>query len=243
MNLPWLDTDYPDFPDVGQAFTSPNGLLAAGGGLSPRWLINAYQRGIFPWYEADQPILWWCPDPRMVLFPNELHISRSLSKLIRNHSFQVSTDRDFDAVITACAAPRLQSGGTWITTELKSAYKRLHTLGIAHSIEVRDREKLIGGLYGVALGKVFFGESMFSHSSNSSKIALVLLVQHLRQWGYKLIDCQVATGHLSSMGAREISRQEFLVRLKELVGTQTTPVYWPAPNEEIAWQLAEHSGL
>jgi leucyl/phenylalanyl-tRNA--protein transferase len=225
--LRWLDADHIGFPEAEQAFTSPNGLLAAGGGLSPEWLIHAYQRGIFPWYEDDQPILWWCPDPRMVLFPQELHISRSLSKLLRNNPFKLSIDRDFDAVITACAEPRPRSEGTWITAELKAAYQRLHAIGVAHSVEVWSKENLIGGLYGVALGKVFFGESMFSRSSNSSKLALVFLVHHLRQWGYELIDCQVATEHLASMGAREIPRKEFLARLKELVDGETRPAFWP----------------
>ncbi|MBT8146250.1 MAG: leucyl/phenylalanyl-tRNA--protein transferase [Gammaproteobacteria bacterium] len=235
--MAWLDPDRIGFPDTDQALTSPNGLLAAGGSLRPEWLIHAYQRGIFPWFEADQPILWWCPDPRMVLFPEELHVSRSLNKLIRNNPFQLSIDEDFAAVITACSEPRLKSEDTWITEELKAAYQTLHALGVAHSVEVWDKDRLAGGLYGVALGKVFFGESMFSRSSNSSKLALVFLVQHLRKWGYELIDCQVATGHLASLGAREIPRREFQVRLTELIGRQTRPAYWPATPIKKTWRF------
>jgi len=241
MNLAWLDADRIGFPAAEQALASPNGLLAAGGSLSPDWLIHAYQRGIFPWFEADQPILWWCPDPRMVLLPDELHISRSLSKLLRNHPYQVSIDQDFAGVISACSEPRTRSEGTWITDELKIAYQNLHASGIAHSVEVWDQSKLVGGLYGVALGKVFFGESMFSRSSNCSKLALVFLVQHLREWGYELIDCQVATSHLASLGAREIPRREFLAQLRRLIGSQTEPVYWPGTAIEKTWRLTDNN--
>lgn len=227
MSLAWLDPAKIGFPDVESALTDPNGLLAVGGNLGPEWLIHAYQRGIFPWFEAGQPILWWAPDPRMVLFPEQLHVSRSLQKLLRKAPFRLTLDADFAGVIGACAGPRNRSEGTWITAELSSAYQRLHRLGIAHSVEVWDGDYLAGGLYGVALGRVFFGESMFSHSSNSSKLALVFLTEHLRQWGYKLIDCQVASSHLASMGAREIPRQEFVGLLNELINGRRKPHYWP----------------
>ena len=239
MTLTWLDADRIGFPAADQALSDPNGLLAAGGSLRPEWLIYAYQRGIFPWFEAGQPILWWCPDPRMVLLPAELHISRSLSKLIRNHPHQLSFDLDFAGVISACSEPRSKSEGTWITAELKAAYQQLHSLGIAHSVEVWDKGQLAGGLYGVALGKVFFGESMFSRSSNCSKLALVFLVQHLRKWGYELIDCQVATSHLGSLGAREIPRQEFLAKLNKLIDGQVMPACWPKTPVEKTWRLTD----
>jgi leucyl/phenylalanyl-tRNA--protein transferase len=232
MSLAWLDPAKIGFPDVESALTDPNGLLAAGGDLRPEWLIHAYQRGIFPWFEAGQPILWWTPDPRMVLFPEQLHVSRSLRKLLRKNPLRLTLDTDFAGVISACAGPRNKSEGTWITAELSDAYQRLHRLGIAHSVEVWDGENLAGGLYGVALGRVFFGESMFSHSSNSSKLALVFLTEHLRQWGYKLIDCQVASPHLSSLGAREIPRQEFMGLLSKLINGQRKPHYWPGVEPE-----------
>ena len=241
MTLTWLDADRIGFPDIEQALADPNGLLAAGGSLSPDWLIHAYQHGIFPWFEADQPILWWCPDPRMVLLPSELHISRSLYKLLRNHSYQLSIDQDFAGIISACSEPRSKSEGTWITPELKAAYQHLHLLGIAHSVEVWEQDRLVGGLYGVALGKVFFGESMFSRSSNCSKLALVFLVQHLRKWGYELIDCQVATRHLASLGAREIPRRDFLARLRELINGQVKPAFWPSSAIEKTWRLTENN--
>jgi len=230
MALAWLDPDVVGFPAVERALTSPNGLLAIGGDLTPEWLIHAYQRGIFPWYEADQPILWWTPDPRMVLFPEQLHVSRSLGRLVRKNPYTITMDRSFAAVIGACGEPRAQSGGTWITEELKAAYIRLNTLGIAHSVEVWDHDALVGGLYGVALGKVFFGESMFSRKSNTSKLALVFLTRHLREWGYQLIDCQVASSHLASLGAREISRRAFTAKLEQAVGGQRSPWYWPNTN-------------
>jgi len=229
MALAWLDSTTVGFPAVDSALTTPNGLLAVGGDLTPDWLITAYQQGIFPWYEADQPILWWSPDPRMVLFPDEFHVSGSLRKLLRRDCYRFSLDRDFAAVIQACSEPRSRSGGTWITGELKSAYRRLHELGIAHSVEVWDAGNLVGGLYGVALGQVFFGESMFSRSSNTSKLALVFLLKHLRKWGYRLIDCQVSSAHLGNLGAREISRGEFMQLLNRYVDGQRMPANWGKP--------------
>ena len=231
MTLSFLNPDRVGFPPAGQALDEPNGLLAVGGAMSPAWLICAYQRGIFPWFEAGQPILWWSPDPRMVLFPGELHVSRGLQKLARKPPYRITLDQDFMAVITACSEPRRQASGTWISPQLAQAYYQLHKLGIAHSVEVWDGDRLVGGLYGVALGKVFFGESMFSRHSNCSKLALVFIVQHLRKWGYELIDCQVATTHLASLGAREIPRREFLEILNRYVGDQREPVFWDSSPE------------
>ena len=226
--IPWLDSDVVAFPPVDLALQSPNGLLAAGGDLTPEWLICAYQQGIFPWFEADQPILWWTPDPRMVLYPQEFHLSASLRRLLGQHRFGLSIDQDFAGVITGCSEPRRYTESTWITSELKTAYQKLHDLGIAHSVEVWDEERLVGGLYGVALGRIFFGESMFSRSSNTSKLALVFLVQHLRKWRYRLIDCQVSTPHLASLGAREIPRRDFMEQIDRHVGGQRKPATWQA---------------
>ena len=226
MPLSWLDPDAIGFPAVDTALTDPNGLLAVGGDLTPGWLVHAYQHGIFPWYEAGQPILWWSPDPRMVLFPAELHVSRSLRKLLRQQPFRLTMDQNFSGVINACGSVRGRSEGTWITSELKAAYQRLHGLGIAHSVEAWEGERLVGGLYGLALGQVFFGESMFSSSSNSSKVALVFLVEHLRKWGYGLIDCQVASAHLASLGAVEWPRARFSEALAEALRI-TPDEAWP----------------
>lgn len=197
------------FPDPELAETEPNGLLAVGGDLRPERLLNAYRRGIFPWYSADQPILWWSPDPRTVLYPERLHLSRSLRKRLRHSGLEIAFDRDFAGVIDACAAPRAKQPGTWITTDMRRAYLRLHGLGYAHSVEVREGDALVGGLYGVAIGRVFFGESMFSRVDDGSKFALAGLVHCLREWGFRLIDCQVHTDHLISLGAEEITRREF----------------------------------
>jgi len=212
MDIPvWLDQNDCRFPDSRLALRQPNGLLAAGGSLDPDTLLDAYHQGIFPWYSEDQPLLWWSPDPRAVLFPEHLRISRSLRKTIRSGRFNVSADRAFDRIIDACAAPRRDddSGGTWITAAIRSAYTHLHQLGYAHSIEVWENGELAGGLYGVALGRVFFGESMFHHQRDASKVALVHLVQHLQAQGFRLIDCQQATPHLESLGATTIPRQQF----------------------------------
>ncbi|MBU0498931.1 MAG: leucyl/phenylalanyl-tRNA--protein transferase [Gammaproteobacteria bacterium] len=208
--LSLLDPNDPSrFPDPDEAELYPNGLLAVGGDLRPERLLSAYRRGIFPWYNADQPILWWSPDPRSVLFPERLHISRSLARRLRRCGFEILFDQDFEAVMDACAAPRDHQPGTWITTDMRRAYIELHHLGHAHSVEVRGGGELLGGLYGVSLGRVFFGESMFSRVDDASKIALTGLVHHLREWGYRFIDCQVRTDHLVSLGAEEIPRMEF----------------------------------
>ncbi|MCW8886096.1 MAG: leucyl/phenylalanyl-tRNA--protein transferase [Motiliproteus sp.] len=206
----WLESEQDEFPPVSKALRDPNGLLAAGGNLSSARLISAYRQGIFPWYDKDQPILWWSPNPRCVLYPEDLYISRSLKKALRKHSYEVTFDRDFLAVVEACSAPRENCSETWITADMKSAYLDLHHLGVAHSVEIWDQGQLIGGLYGLAMGRLFFGESMFSRERDVSKIAFVYLVEQLRSWGYYLVDCQVYSDHLASLGAVEISRPEFL---------------------------------
>ena len=226
LPLPWLDSDSLAFPDPTTALQQPNGLLAVGGDLRPERLLRAYQRGIFPWYEADQPPLWWSPDPRMVLFPDALHLSRSLRKFCRRTPLTVSSDRDFDAVLQACAGSRRGVAGTWLSPAMRHAYSRLHALGYAHSVEVRDKGRLVGGLYGVAMGTVFFGESMFSHVDNASKLALATLVPALAAVGYRLIDCQVSTAHLNSLGAREITRNDFM---RFLPATEDVPKPPPWP--------------
>ena len=210
-----LDGTPPDigFPDTELAESDPNGLLAVGGDLSQARLLHAYRNGIFPWFSVGQPILWWSPAPRMVLNPNELHISRSLRKSIRNGGFQTSIDVAFEAVIHACAAPRLGHEGTWLVPEMINAYVALHQAGYAHSFEVWHAHELAGGLYGVAIGQAFFGESMFSHRRDASKIAMALLARTALKLPYQMIDCQIYTDHLASMGAREISRRQFHERL------------------------------
>lgn len=203
------------FPDVTLAEREPNGLLAIGGDLSPQRLINAYMKGIFPWFSEDEPILWWSPDPRTVLYPEKIRISRSLRKTLKKKQFQVSFDQDFAAVIKGCAAPRNNSPGTWLLPEMIEAYHQQHALGLAHSVEVWQDGNLVGGLYGMAIGAVFFGESMFSLVPDSSKIALVHLSRSLSEWGFRMIDCQVYTQHLASLGAEEIPRQLFCRNLSD----------------------------
>lgn len=211
-NLVWLsEEDPPDaFPPVDLALTEPAGLLAAGGDLSIERLLAAYRRGIFPWYSHGQPILWWSPDPRTVLIPRELKVSRSLVKTIRNRGFEARFDTDFPAVMTGCGDRALRPEGTWITREMRNAYLKLHEQGYAHSMETWLDGQLVGGLYGVQLGKVFFGESMFSRVSNASKFALKSLCDRLAGEEVQLIDCQMSTPHLLSLGAREVPRREFL---------------------------------
>ena len=213
--LTWLQRDSLDFPPLAKALRDPNGLLAAGGDLSPGRLIGAYRHGCFPWYQDGQPILWWSPDPRTVLFPDELHISRSLRKVLRHNPYRVSFDQAFSAVIQACAAPRTYADGTWITTPMQQAYLQLHERGIAHSVEVWREGELIGGLYGLAMGQLFFGESMFSRADNASKVGFVTLVEQLRAWGFVLIDCQMPSQHLHSFGARSIPRERFADYLRQ----------------------------
>ena len=212
----WLKQDDLSFPDPENALTEPNGLLAVGGDLSLERLLSAYKLGIFPWYEDGQPILWWSPDPRMVVFPDELHISKSLKKIINRKVFKVSFNQNFPAVILACANQRSKNrDGTWITDEIQQAYIHLHQAGWAHSVEVWDDNNLVGGLYGIALGKIFFGESMFNEQNNASKVAFVYLTQNLKNQNFKLIDCLVSSEHLASLGAKEIRREKFMQHLQE----------------------------
>jgi leucyl/phenylalanyl-tRNA---protein transferase len=207
--LTWLQRDDLSFPPLEKAMREPNGLLAAGGDLSPERLLAAYRHGCFPWYQDGQPLLWWSPDPRTVLYPEELHVSRSLRKKLRQGKFDITFDRAFQDVIEGCAGPRRYADGTWITTPMQEAYLKLHHVGIAHSVEVWQDERLVGGLYGLAMGRLFFGESMFSHTTDASKAGFVALVERLRDWRFKLIDCQMPTQHLASFGARTIARQTF----------------------------------
>ena len=217
--IPWLHPgDPPDaFPPVETALTDPDGLLCAGGDLSPARLLEAYRRGIFPWFSEGQPILWWSPDPRTVLYPAEFKVSRSLAKTIRNRGFAVSVDRAFAEVMAHCADERLRPEGTWISPQMRAAYQRLHELGLAHSYETWDGDRLVGGLYGVALGHVFFGESMFSLERDASKVALAELVRTMIERNGRLIDCQVASAHLETLGARSIPRRQFVRELAEAI--------------------------
>lgn len=212
--LTWLNRESLEFPPLERALREPNGLLAAGGDLSARRLHEAYRHGCFPWFEEGQPILWWSPDPRTVLFPDELHVSRSLAKTLRQGRYRVTFDRCFEAVISACAAPRRYASGTWITEDMRAAYIDLHAQGLAHSVEVWQDQALVGGLYGLAIGQLYFGESMFSRADDASKVGFVTLVEQLKQWGFALIDCQMPTRHLQSLGARSIARSEFATLLR-----------------------------
>ena len=228
--IPWLQRGDP-FPPLETALDEPNGLLAASDDLSAARLLSAYRQGIFPWYSAGQPVLWWSPDPRMVLHTAELRVSRSLAKAIRRNVFEVRVDTAFDAVMRACAEPRPEQGGTWITDEVRSAYGRLFRAGHAHSVESWQDGEMVGGLYGVAIGRMFFGESMFARITDASKVALVSLVVQLREWDFPLIDCQQETPHLASLGARPISRAAFAEALARLVNC---PPPIPLPNR---WTL------
>lgn len=206
------------FPPVEQA--SPEGLLAVGGDLRPERLLEAYRHGIFPWYNEGQPILWWSPDPRAVLFPSKLHVPRSLRRTLRRNLFSITFDTNFRAVIEGCAGrrPQYPDGGTWITPEMIAAYTRLHDLGYAHSTEAWREGTLVGGIYGVAIGGAFFAESMFASVDDASKAALVALVRRLQAWDFRLIDCQQYSPHVRRFGAEEIPRRDFIVLLSEAVG-------------------------
>lgn len=227
IRLHWLDPRNPrqPFPPVQLAMRDPNGLLAIGGDLSITRLLNAYSQGIFPWYNPDEPILWWCPDPRAVLVPAQFHVSRSLARRLRKADYAVSLNRAFPRVLEACSAPRARGRGTWLGTEMKQAYQALRDHGHAHSIEVWRRGELIGGLYGVALGRVFYGESMFSEADDGSKIAMHWLCRQLAAWEFELMDCQIASPHLASLGATELSRERFGVRVREAVA-HNGPARW-----------------
>ena len=224
------------FPDAACAEREPDGLLAVGGDLSLPRLLNAYRHGIFPWFNAGDPILWWSPDPRTVLTTGRLHISRSLRKTLRRQDFRVTLDQAFEGVIQACASPRPGSSGTWLIPEMIQAYTRLHREGWAHSVEVWRADELAGGLYGVAIGRVFFGESMFSRVSDASKVALVHLCQHLERWQFGLIDCQVLNAHLLRMGAIQMPRSEFLATLGRFCVQPGRPGSWN--REEAGWEIA-----
>ena len=225
LMLTWL-TDNEDFPAVCKALHDPAGLLAAGGMLSPARLVEAYSRGIFPWYNPGDPVLWWSPDPRMVLFPQELVVQRSLAKVLRKRRYEIRVDTAFAEVIAGCARPRAGQGGTWISAEMIAAYTRLHELGVAHSVETWIDGRLAGGLYGIALGRAFYGESMFTRVPDASKIAFVHLVRQLQRWGFGVIDCQMNTAHLARFGAREIPRSEFIAQLDNLVNLPAVPTPW-----------------
>ena len=230
--LAWLERGDP-FPPIERALSNPNGLLAAGADLSLERLLEAYRRGIFPWYSSGQPPLWWSPDPRMVLYCAELKVSRSLAKSVRNKGFEVRFDTAFDEVLRGCAAPRRYEPGTWLGADMRAAYARLHRAGYAHCVETWREGKLVGGLYGVALGRMFFGESMFSCATDASKVALVHLVEQLRGRGFPLIDCQMHTPLLESLGAREIPRREFLRAIAGLVNYPEPPMKWSVTQSSV----------
>jgi leucyl/phenylalanyl-tRNA--protein transferase len=224
--IPWLRPGDP-FPPVERALAEPSGLLAAGADLSPATLLEAYCHGIFPWYSAGEPILWWSPDPRMVLDPRRVKISRSLARRLRNADYEVRLDSAFDRVVLACAQPRAGQHGTWIVPEMRAAYGELHRIGYAHSVETWMDGELAGGLYGVAIGRAFYGESMFSRATDASKIALAHLARYLDLHGFAGIDCQMSTPHLASLGAREVPRDEFVAALSEWVRQPGAAGRWP----------------
>jgi leucyl/phenylalanyl-tRNA--protein transferase len=226
----WL-SDRDPFPPVETALSEPNGLLAAGGDLTSQRLLDAYRHGIFPWSSDDEPMLWWSPDPRMVLFLGELRISRSLRRRIRSDAFRVTLDTAFDAVVTGCAELRRDGEGTWITGEIANAYTGLHRQGHAHSVEAWAGGALAGGLYGVSIGRMFYGESMFARVPDASKVALAALVRQLARWNFELIDCQMSTAHLASLGAREIPRSDFLQHIRRLTAAPTHPAPWRIDND------------
>jgi leucyl/phenylalanyl-tRNA--protein transferase len=224
--IPWLANDAP-FPALTSALDEPNGLLAAGGDLSPERLLAAYRNGIFPWYSEGQPVLWWSPDPRMVLYVDEFKVSRSLRRRIRQGAFELRVDTDFRRVVSACAsARRAGQYGTWITPAVMRAYVDMHERGYAHSVEAWCDDELVGGLYGLALGKVFFGESMFARAPDASKVALAGLIALLGQLGVPLVDCQQETTHLASLGARPVARSDFAAQLSRLIHSLEPPSGW-----------------
>lgn len=228
--IPWLDESDIQFPPIEFALDEPNGLLCAGGDLSIHTLLQAYSSGIFPWYSDPDPILWWSPSPRSIIKPNEIHISKSMKKLLKKRPFSISCDKAFIDVMHYCAEPRNYTDETWITEDMVNAYCKLHNAGYAHSIEVWQEEELVGGLYGVALGCVFFGESMFSNISNASKIGFIQLSQALEYCGFELIDCQVSSAHLDSLGAHEVDRTEFKSLLKALINKKPNGSPWDMLN-------------
>lgn len=234
--ITWLNTSDPPgaFPDVESSLSEPDGLLAAGGDLSTERLLAAYARGIFPWYEEGQPILWWCPDPRCILWPADLHISRRLRQQMRNSSAELRFNCSFGKVVRECAGERRSQQETWITHRMIAAYEQLHDDGWAHSIEIWDDDELVGGLYGICIGKVFFGESMFSKKANSSKMAMLGLVTHMQSFGLELIDCQVVSRHLMTLGATVIPRSEFTDFLASACNPPVPHQDWPSRPTPIA---------
>jgi len=214
------------FPAVSRALREPDGLLAIGGDLSPQRLLDAYRHGIFPWYAEGEPILWWTPDPRMVFATDALHVSARLRRWIRHCPWTVSADTAFEQVMRSCALPRAGQHGTWITDAMVEGFARLHRMGCAHSVEVYEAGRLVGGIYGVAIGRMFFGESMFSRKTNASKLALVALCRTLCEWGFPLLDAQVRSAHLESLGAFTIPRREFLDKVAHLAALEGTPGAW-----------------
>lgn len=226
----WLGPGDP-FPPVDTALEEPNGLLAAGGDLTPARLLDAYARGIFPWSGDDEPMLWWSPDPRMVLFVDELHVARSLRRRIRAGGYRVTMDRAFGEVMRGCAGPRADADGTWITQGIVTSYTDLHRLGHAHSVETWRGDELVGGLYGVAIGRMFYGESMFARASDASKVAFAFLVRQLARWGFEMVDCQMSTSHLASLGAREVPREEFTRRLQTLTREPDVAAPWQLDHD------------
>lgn len=234
--MAWLGPDDPAdaFPPVNLALREPDGLLAAGGDLSQERLLTAYRAGIFPWYEEGQPVLWWSPDPRCVLRPTDFHISRRLRQYARRTAFTLSCNRDFAAVISACSGARKSQQGTWITEDVRHAFLQLHADGWAHSVEIWDESKLVGGIYGLSIGRVFFGESMFSHRNNASKFAMLGLCSILQDNRFALLDCQVLSQHLTTLGARLIDRSEFVDQLDEHCASGQQFANWPANVTRIA---------
>lgn len=228
--IPWLAPDQP-FPPSTRALREPNGLLAAGGDLSPHRLLEAYRQGIFPWYSEGEPVLWWSPDPRMVLFPSDVAISRSLRKRVRSRVYEIRADTCFTQVMRACAEPREGQAGTWITDDMIEAYSALHAAGLAHSIEAWREGELVGGLYGVAIGRMFYGESMFTRAIDASKVAFAHLARQLERWQFGMIDCQMQTAHLKSLGARTVSRKQFLLALSDLINYPTLTGSWSLDDD------------
>lgn len=229
-------SDQPRFPPVSRAQRDPNGLLAAGGRLTPEWILTAYRQGIFPWYSDGDPILWWSPDPRMVLVPGEERITTSLHKTLRRSRFDIRCDTAFADVMTACAAPRAYASGTWIVEDMIEAYCTLHEMGWAHSVEAWEEEKLVGGLYGLAIGHAFFGESMFHCVTDASKVAFAHLTRMLRRENFAILDCQMSTGHLASLGAHEIPRSQYVAGLSEWTrGPRQSK--WPTDFAKADWSI------
>ena len=234
--IAWISRDDPPdaFPEISTALTAPDGLLAAGGDLKPDRLLFAYRRGVFPWFDRGQPILWWSPDPRCVMKPESFHVARRLRRSIRNSELLLSFNTEFSTVIESCAADRVGQDGTWITDEMIEAYSSLHSKGWAHSVEVWRDEVLVGGLYGLAIGKAFFGESMFSEASDASKIAMWALCEHLARHEFEVLDCQVVSPHLTSLGATLMPRAEFGALLERACDPATRFANWPGDYLPVA---------